>query len=123
MLGAGEFGLLAYNALEVNNAAYAGASYGSQNHTTASDTTNISAAAAANRSTLTNLVTTSSYSCSCSNGSTITCSNAATSCVSPARIIEYVQVNTSAAVTPAFNVPGLPTSYTVHGLAVLRVQE
>jgi hypothetical protein len=38
-------------------------------------------------------------------------------------IIEQVQVNTSAAVTPLFHLPGLPASYTLAGRAIMDVEK
>src|ERR1700744_6377881 len=45
LIGATEFGGLAYASIEVSNAARAGVQYGAQNHTTASDTTGMQTAA------------------------------------------------------------------------------
>src|ERR1017187_8834195 len=45
LLGAAEFGTLAYSAIEVSNAAHAGAAYGAQSHTTADDVSNMKTAA------------------------------------------------------------------------------
>jgi Flp pilus assembly protein TadG len=118
MLGAGEFGRLAYAAIEISNAAHAGAQYGSQTHTTASDTSGMQTAATQDGPNVTGLTATASHFCTCSDGTASTCK--ATDC-STSRIIEYVQVNTSGNVDPKIYVPGLPRSYTITGLAVMRV--
>jgi Flp pilus assembly protein TadG len=131
LLGAVEIGRLAYASIEVGNAARAGASYAAQNHTTASDTTNISLAATQEAPNITSLTATTSYSCSCESVSgTVTtlssCSNTVTNlttCPSPSRIVETVQVNTSASVDTAFHFPAIPNSVTMQGQAIMRVEQ
>jgi Flp pilus assembly protein TadG len=124
MVGIMEIGRLAYASIEVSNAARAGVAYGSQNHITASDTANIQLAAAKEASNITSLATSVvTLSCSCSNGTSITCANAGTTCVSPAHIIEYVQVQTSAPVNTMFKFPGIPSSITLRGFANMRVEQ
>jgi Flp pilus assembly protein TadG len=123
VVGAAEFGRLAYAAIEVSNAARAGASYGSQNHITASDFPNIELAATTDAFNISGVTATAANSCACSSGGTITCSTALTSCPSPDRIIEYVQVNTSGTVDPLFHYPGLPTTFTLTGQAIMRVEQ
>jgi Flp pilus assembly protein TadG len=118
ILGAAEFGRLAYAGIEVSNAARAGAQYGSQSRTLAADLTNITTAATQDAPDVSGISATASYFCQCSNGGASTC--AVTDC-STSRIVEYVQVNTSAAVSPGIYVPGLPRSYTLTGKAVMRV--
>jgi Flp pilus assembly protein TadG len=123
LIGAAEMGRVAYYAIEVNSAARAAAEYAAENHATSVNTTNIALAAttdAANVGAVTTQVTTS---CICSSGTTITCANAGTLCVSPARIEEFVQVSTSATINPVFNYPGLPVSYALSGQATMRVEQ
>ena len=123
IVGAAEFGRLAYAAIEVANAARAGAAYGAQSHITASDTAGIQLAATQDAPNITGVTATSINSCACSSGGTITCSTALTACPSPARIIEYVSVNTTATVGPLFNYPGLPHTFTLTGQATMRVEQ
>jgi hypothetical protein len=59
--------------------------------------------------------------CVCSNGTTITCANAATAC--SARIIQYVQVNASVSMDPLFHLRGLPTTYTLHAQAIMSAEQ
>lgn len=123
LVGAAEFARLSYAAIEVANAARAGVQYGAQNRSNAQDSVGITSAATADGSDVTNLNATASTYCVCSsgNGGQITCSTAAANC--SARVIEYVQVNTSASVNPTFHVPGLPTTYNLTGKAVMRVMQ
>jgi Flp pilus assembly protein TadG len=123
LLGAAEFARLAYAYIEISNAARAGAAYGAQSHATASNTANIELAATNDGANLSGLSATASTSCACSSGTSITCATAATACVSPYRIIESVQVNTSASVSPLIHCPGLPTTYTLQGQAAMRVEQ
>ena len=124
LVGAAEFGRLAYAAIEVANAARAGAAYGAQTHLTASYTTiKIPLAATQDAPNVTGIKATASNSCDCSSGSTISCTYALSLCPSPARIIEYVHVNTTATVDTMFNYPGLPHTFTLTGQATMRVEQ
>ena len=121
LVGAAEFARLAYASIEVSNAARAGVQYGAQTPLTAANIAGMKTAATSDAPDVTNLAATASDFCTCSNGTAITCTNAATTCT--ARIIEYVQVNTSASVNPTFHIPGLPSTYTLQGTAVMRVEQ
>jgi Flp pilus assembly protein TadG len=124
LVGTAELGRLAYASIEVSNAARAGVAYGAQSHITASDITGIQLAAtqdAPNITSMTPPVVT--LSCSCSNGTAISCATAGTNCVSPARIIEYVQVSTAAPVNTVFHFPGIPDTVTLRGQAIMRVEQ
>ena len=128
ILGAAEYGRLAYAEIEVNNAARAGVAYGAQSYTTAQDTEGMKAAALNDGSDVTglkpaSLAATATLSCTCSDGTSVTCATVATKCVSPAHAIDYVQVNTTATMDPAIHVPGLPTSYALTGQAIMRVSQ
>lgn len=123
LAGTAVVGIIAYASIEVTNAALAGVSYGAQNHTTASDSANIILAATQDASNISKISATTSISCTCSDGTAITCATAGTSCVSPARIIESVTVNTSAPITTGFNFPGIASTITLTGSATMRVEE
>ncbi len=123
LVGAAEFGRLAYNAIEVANAARAGVAYAAQTHITASDTAGIQLAATQDAPNVTGITATPTNFCACSTGGIITCSTALMTCPSPARIIEYVQVNTTATVGPLFNYPGIPHTFTLTGQAIMRVEQ
>jgi Flp pilus assembly protein TadG len=123
LAGAADFARLAYAGIEVSNAAHAGVQYGAQNRITALDIAGMKTAATNDGPDVTSLRATASNSCVCTNGTSITCANAATACVSPARTLQYVQVNTSAAVSPLFHYPGLPTTFNLQGQATMRVEQ
>lgn len=127
LVGAAEVGRIAYAAIEVNNAARAGVAYAAQTHATAtaSDPTNMSyitLAATQEAPDVTGMTVTASDSCICSDGTSITCTTALTSCLSPARNIETVQVNTTATIDTAFHFPGIPNSITLNGQAIMTTE-
>lgn len=118
LLGAAEFGRLAYAAIEVSNAASAGARYGAQNGATASDTSGISNAAANDAGNLSGLSTTSSISCICSDGSSASCTD--NSACLTSNIEESVTVNTQVSFSPLIHLPGFPATYTLKGQAIQK---
>jgi len=122
-----EMGRLGFLAMTLDDAALAGAQYGSQSYTTDGDLSGMKTAAS-NDATNINGATwwgssaafsvTASNFCGCSDGTVVACTG---SCSSGSPAI-YVQVNTQANYVPMFAIPGLPSSFTVHGTATMRVQ-
>jgi len=136
IVGAAELGRLAYAAIEVNNAARAGVAYAAQSHITANDTNSIQLAATKEAATqdaadISGLTVTVSQSCSCESSAGVMTSFAScdktvtnlTTCPSPSRIVEYVQVQTSASVNTLFHLPGIPNTVTMQGNANMRVEQ
>jgi Flp pilus assembly protein TadG len=123
LLGTAELGWIEYDSVEVSNAAYAGALYGAQSRTTAMNITAMQQAAIQDSPNVGGMTATAVNICACSSGLVITCSNALANCVSPARITEFVQVNTTATVAPIIHLSSLPTAFTLHGQAILRVEK
>jgi Flp pilus assembly protein TadG len=134
LMGAAELARVAYMAIEVANAARAGAEYASQNAETMSDTehnqTNTSSsngtaraatADAYNVSLLTTVTTTTTTGYVCSDGSTAsvstttdpTCPNGDTG----ATAIPYVTVTSKATFNPLIHIPGLPTAFALSSSA------
>jgi Flp pilus assembly protein TadG len=144
VLGVGviDVGRAIYYTIAVNNAAAAGVEYGSKDPIYASPAhygdMKQSAQCDANGGTgnncpngilaLSNITATSG--CLCDNGG----GTAAESCSYPivtndctlqcnsGKVVECVQVTTTASFNPIFGYPGLPTSYTANGRAVMRVR-
>ena len=83
LVGAAEFGRLAYADIEVSNAARAGVAYGAQNHATASDTSGMQTAATQDAPDVTSIAATASTFCTCSDGTVVTCANAPAKCLQP----------------------------------------
>src|SRR5215469_392282 len=131
ILGAAEFGRVAYAAIEVNDAAHAGAAYGAESRTNGSTSitatnTNVTNAAKKDAPDVSGVTATAKYWCQCSDGTASTCTGgdcAPTVSTPTLRMIEYVTVNTTGTVNPLIYVPGLPKSYTVNGTAVMMVEQ
>lgn len=140
MLGAFELGRVAHHAIEVENAARAGASYGSNNPGSSADTATITQAAKNDAPDLSNLVATPGSACVCetltmATGSatfnptsgTLPCTNSAiTTCnavtSTTAQIaIRYVSVSSQSTVSAVYNVGSLPNSYNTNGYSFMRV--
>lgn len=125
LIGAVEIGRVAYMSIEVTNAAKAAVQYGAQNRRTAADVPGMQTAAANEASALNNLNTqVSTPVCTCADdGTAVACSY---SSVTPAvcsgsAVVETLTVQTSATFDPLFHIPGLATTYTLHGEAVQQV--
>lgn len=126
VIGAVDLGRLVYFAVGASNAAHAGAQYGCQNPASAGDIAGMQTAASNDAADLVgdgkgNLTASASSFCQCSDGT-----SANSSCSSPpactgTHVVEYVSVSTSASYSPWFPYPGIPSSVTVHGSAVMQV--
>ena len=116
LVGLIDFGRAYYVNVEVTNAAYTGALYGTQNY---SDVTGMQNAASADAPDVTGMTAIASYGCECSDGT-----NPVAGCSSqPAcstNVVNYVQVTTTATYKPLFPWPGVPGSLAMQGLARLR---
>lgn len=141
MLGAIELGRIAYFAIEVENAARAGASYGSVNIGNANNISNIQQAAKNDAPDISDLVVVSPGStCVCEtlntttgtpsfnpgSGTTSCTSSTITSCTAESSssvqsVIYYVTVSTQATINPIVKLPSLPTTYSLNGYSALRV--
>jgi Flp pilus assembly protein TadG len=122
LLGATEFAILAYQAIEVSDAARAGVAYGSQSTSTASNSSQMQKVAKAASPDVSALQATPSMFYACSSTPATHSSTSPTNCATGDHVLTYVEVTTTATVTPTIHVPGLPSSYTLNGLAIMRVQ-
>jgi len=122
-----ETGTIAYNAIEVANAAEAGALFASQSRANAANTTGIQQAATNDASNVLSIVAaTPTVTCSCQSAAgTLTALSCAatTSCTTPSQVVEWVNVTTTATINPLFQFPGVPTTLTLHGNATMRVAQ
>ena len=116
LLGVIDFGRAYYVNVEVSNAAYTGALYGTQNH---NDTTGMQNAATGDAPDVAGITATATYGCECSDGSNAvpSCSTQPTCSVN---VVNYVQVTTSATYRTMFPWPGIPSSLALQGSAKLR---
>ncbi len=113
LIGTVELARLAYVAIEVSNAAHAGAQYGAQSIIYASDTVGIQNAAANDAANITLASTVPTLSYTCSDGTTPTGSPLI--CASGAEVEGILTVVTSTSFNPLFHVGGLGTSFTLNG--------
>jgi Flp pilus assembly protein TadG len=130
ILGGAEIANIAWASVQVNNAARAGASFGSLSRTNAADITNIELAAQNEAPKLTlSFPTPPTQVCYCVTGGTpgapdIGCANTnLTTCALPSVIQVAVQVSVQAPVTPLVHYPGLPSLYTVRARATVGVEQ
>jgi Flp pilus assembly protein TadG len=130
LLGAVEIGRLAYFAIEVGNAAHAGAQFGALSLTNAVNTTGMSNAATddGQNSISTLTINGAQTVCTCWNGSTQVPSPAThaacgTACTTGGRSITYVRVSVQGTIPALFDYGalGLPNSWTVTRVATMRV--
>ncbi len=144
LIGAAELGRIAYFAIEVSNAARAGAAYGAQSGTTSasSNSAAVQTAALDDAPELANAASTFTATAATlqdcetvntNNGSvtenpstpvpypmTTACATSTTNGITNT-IVNYVQVTTTATVSTMFHYPGIPRSFTLNGFAQMRV--
>jgi Flp pilus assembly protein TadG len=136
LMGVVDFAQMVHLAIEVSNAARAGAQYGYQNSATQADAPGMIAAAEDDAADVTTWgANTASYGCMCSDGteqiqmassssgstsgSSSQCSTPPSSCTSKGtQLINYVEVQTQATYTPLFPWPAVPSSITLNGKAM-----
>lgn len=143
LIGAIELGRYAYIAIEVGNAARAGAAYGGEGLTQSADTVNIQCAAyndyygATNCTNPAGLSVTVADSCACDTGGTLsnqtslcdTASNPgvdtsiATCATGGGHWVVMVAVTASGTYDSLFKYPGIPTPLTITRTATMRVAQ
>jgi Flp pilus assembly protein TadG len=123
-IGLVETGRYAYFSILVGNAAHAGAEYGAQNLTTASDGPAMAAAATADGQSITGLsITQHQATCACWNGTTSTpIASCTTACPLTSRKITYATVTAHGSFTSLFSYPGLASTHIVDRTATIRVR-
>jgi Flp pilus assembly protein TadG len=130
LLGTSEIAFMVYDSIELSNAAHAGAMYGMISSTFASDASGIQAAAqgeAADFGSKLTVTPTVYYACSNAVGGTQYPTQSAASAVCPANAtnhyLQFVNVVSTANITPPVQIPGLPKSWTISGSSTMEVQE
>jgi Flp pilus assembly protein TadG len=120
LLAAADFGRLFYVWIAVNNAARAGAQYGSQSVITAANSAGMILAALTDGANVAGLTATASQ-CTCATGTNVTaCSGSSYNCTN-APYATYVEVDTQAPFSTIVPYPGIPSSLTVKGKAIMQV--
>jgi Flp pilus assembly protein TadG len=120
LLASADFARVFYMAIAVNNAARAGAQYGSQTVITAADSQGMAAAAKSDGSNVPNLTATASQ-CTCEASTTVTACSASYCTNNPTAT--FVEVDTSAPFQTLVTYPGIPSSLTLSGKAIMAVQQ
>ena len=129
LLGTIYAGVLLFYSAEVANAAHAGAMYGMQSSTYASDSAGITTASqseAPDLGTALNVAPTAFYACSIAIDGTqyTTQAAAATACTGGSNhALEFVKVTASYAATPFARIPGMQRTVTVNTTSVMEVEE
>jgi Flp pilus assembly protein TadG len=133
LIGVIEFGRYAYISILVGNAARAGAAYGAQSLPQSVNTIGIQTAAdndfQNNGQNVSNLTVSSSTSCGCDSGGTITSAGCSTStnptagtCTAGHWVV-IVSVTASGTFTSMFAYPGIPSSMSMSRTATMRVAQ
>jgi Flp pilus assembly protein TadG len=122
LLGTIEIGRYAYYGIEVATAARAGVQYGAQSLADSKDLNGITLAARRDAPEVTSLSVTSRDRCACSNspGDYVGCP--ARACA-PGHPLVFLEVNATAQIQPLFHYPGLPSTFSASGQAIMRVAQ
>jgi Flp pilus assembly protein TadG len=137
LLGVADFGRVFLVSVAVNNAARAGAQYGSQTVATAQDSSGIQTAASTDFGcvaaggnscpNLSNWSTPTVKTCTCGPlfGTVTACPTTGSNfyCKDSSGETTYVTVNTSATFNTILPYPGVPSSMTLTGQAIMQVQQ
>jgi Flp pilus assembly protein TadG len=119
LLIAADLGRVFYFAIVVDSAARAGAQYGSQSVITAADSAGIKAAAKTDANNISGLSVTASQ-CTCESSTTVTA--CASSYCTNSSSATYVLVNTQMTFHTVVTYPGIPSSISLSGEAIMQVQ-
>jgi Flp pilus assembly protein TadG len=114
----GEFLLVYYTTIELNNAARAGVQYGIHSPANASDLQGMKQAALNDGSDISGMTAVATEYCECSDGSSVSCGTAGA--CSDERV--YIEVDTAATFYTLTNWPGIPKSIALSGKAIMREQ-
>ena len=120
LIAGSDFARVFYFSIAVNNAARAGAQYGSQSIITAADITGMKTAATQDASNLAALAATAQQ-CTCGAGSSVTACAASYCTNNP--VGNYVEVDTSMTFNTTITYPGVPSRLALTGKAIMQVQQ
>ncbi|HLW71793.1 MAG TPA: TadE/TadG family type IV pilus assembly protein [Candidatus Binataceae bacterium] len=117
----GDFSRLFFTNIDLNQAARAGAQYGSQTVITAADSTGIKNAVTTAGSSISGLAVTTSQ-CTCAASSTVAACGSGYNCANDTSAT-YVTVKASATYTTITQYPGMPASVPLSATAIMAVQQ
>lgn len=122
LIGAVEVGRIAWAAIQVTNAAKAAVQYGDYTLEDSDDIQGMKNAAADESPYLPNLTTDVTTSCICADtNACLPLSSGATNLCPKSATIGVLDVTTQTTFDPLIRLPGLPSTYTLHGKAVQQV--
>ncbi|MGH9744869.1 MAG: TadE/TadG family type IV pilus assembly protein [Candidatus Acidiferrales bacterium] len=121
LVGIIEIGRFAYVSIEVTNAARAAVQYGAQSLADAQDSAGLQQAAVRDAADLSSITVNSSALCACSDTPATFVPCPALGCAG--HPVVFVQVDTTTSISPLFHYPGLPSSFTANGHAIMRVAQ
>jgi Flp pilus assembly protein TadG len=129
LLGVADLGWMAYNYIELTNAANAGVHFAAQSTTTATQTSLIQGAMNNDAANMTSISPAVSMVCTCSDSSKKNSDGSVPSCTkydgctTPARLIDTVTVTATKTVSPLIKWPGIPNSVKLTSVASMQVEQ
>ena len=120
LLAASDFARVFFFTIAVNNAARAGAEYGSQSVITATDTSGMKTAATNDASNVPGISANASE-CTCAASATVTNCGSSYNCADYPKAT-FVEVDTTATFNTIVTVPGLANSFSLSGKAIMPVR-
>ena len=121
VFGAGDFGRVMYYGITLENAARAGAAFGSQSTGHLADATNIDTAAQQEAQNIGSITVNSSRVCECPAGTVVSCTTS--SCAGYGAPLAFVEVSATTTFTPLTGgFPGIPASTNLSRTAKVRAQ-
>jgi Flp pilus assembly protein TadG len=121
LVGTIEIGRFAYYSIEVSNAARAAVQYGAQNLADSKDSQGLLRAAQHDAPEVSGLNLNSQDLCACSESPASFVGCPAKNCAG--RPVVFLQVDTTATISPLLSYPGMPAAFTANGHAVMRVAQ
>jgi len=120
LVASADFARVFYFSVAVNNAARAGAQYGSQTLATAGDINGMKNAATQDAPDLPNIAATAQL-CTCGTGSSVTACASSYCTNNPTG--NYVEVDTTMTFNTTITYPGIPSTVALAGKAIMQVQQ
>jgi len=120
LVASADFARVFYFSIAVNNAARAGAQYGSQTLATAADINGMKSAATQDAPNLPSLAATAQL-CTCGTGSSVAACASSYCTNNPTG--NYVEVDTTMTFNTIVTYPGIPSSVPLAGKAIMQVQQ
>ena len=121
LVGTIEIGRFAYYSIEVSDAARAAVQYGAQSLADSKDTRGLLLAAQHDAPEVSGLKVNSRDLCACSGSPATFVGCPARNCAG--HPVVFINVHTTATISPLFSYPGLPATFVANGHAIMRVAQ